>query len=152
MDTLWILIANGSSARLYATDAHHRAYELIDQFLHPISRQKEQVMTSDHASHRETRTEGSASQAVYGSYPEPTDPKDYEIERFARELAEHLNIERTRNRFAGLMLVAPPRFHGMLNRHLDEQVRRLVSRHIDKDYTGVPDHALAATLAPHFGS
>lgn len=149
MDKTWILIANGSTARLFATDKRHREYHLLEQFLHPTSRQKEDAITSDHSSHRETRTTGLAGDRVYGSFPEPTDPKDFEIDRFARDLAEYLERKRTDHSYEELVLVAPPKFRGLLNQHLDKNVVRMISQNIDKDYTSVPEHQLGETLESH---
>ncbi len=147
MKDAWVLVANGSEARLF----HHtgKSLELVEQFLHPDSRRKDQEITSDHASHRETRTEGTASQRVYGSFPEPTDPHDFEIDRFARELDEKLEQHRAQNDFRELVLVAPPHFHGLVKKHMSGPLEKCVIREVSKDYTSVRERDLLEQLTPH---
>jgi protein required for attachment to host cells len=147
MEKTWILVANSSEARLF--DRTRNGLELVEQFIHPDSRRKDQELTSDHASHHETRTDGTAGQRVYGSFPEPTDPQRFEFDRFARQLATALDQHRTRNAFKRLLLIAPPQFLGMLNGHLPRETERLVSVRVDKDYTKVPDHELLSRVEPY---
>ncbi len=152
MERIGVLIANGSEARFYTAERegqHLQNLSLAQEFLDPLVRHKEGDITSDHSSHRETRTDGTASQRVYGSFPEPTDPKEFEMERFAREIAKALEHGRTTKAFDSLILFAPPHFHGMLNKHLGDQLSRMVERHVEKDYTKVPDHELLETVRSH---
>lgn len=148
MATAWILVANGSEARLF--ERKGKEWSLLESFYHPDSRRKDTEITSDHLGHEETqgnRTE--INTKAYGSFPETTDPHDYEIDRFARELAHHLDNHRARSDFDELVVVAPPRFHGRFNRHRSRELAACVAADIEKDYTKVPERELPERLAPH---
>ncbi|WP_303900850.1 host attachment protein [Thiohalomonas denitrificans] len=149
MTEAWVLVANGSEARLFRHEGKHLT--LIEEFAHPDSRRKDREITSDHSSHRETRTDGTASQKAYGSFPEPTDPHDFEVDRFARELAHTLDTHRAKNAFSELIVVAPPRFHGRFNQHMTNELTRCVKGNLEKDYTKVPEQELFDRLASQLG-
>lgn len=146
MRDAWVLVANSSEARLFRLDGQHLS--MIEQFLHPDSRRKDQEITSDHSGHRETRSTGDASTAVYGSFPEPTDPQEFEFDRFARELSQTLDRHRTQNDFRELVLVAPPKFHGMLNKHMPDSLANCITHNVQKDYTSLPERELMEHLTP----
>ncbi|MDZ7663566.1 host attachment protein [Thiohalophilus sp.] len=85
----------------------------------------------------------------HGSYAEPTNPKEYEKDRFARELANVLNKARSENQFNELVIVASPHFHGLINQHLYDESSEKVSHNIEKDYTQVKDSDMLDTLLPY---
>ncbi len=147
MAEAWILVANGSEARLFRHEGKQLA--LIESFLHPDSRRKDQEITSDHSSHRETRSDGTASKKAYGSFPEPTDPHDFEVDRFARELAHTLDAHRAKSEFGELIVVAPPRFHGRFNAHMPKELARCITHNIEKDYTAISERELPDRLSAH---
>ena len=131
----WILISNASEAQVYRTnnnlvmDRNQHRPELIKQLQHPGSRDKEADLISDRAGYFHGKNEG------HGDFIEPTDPKDTEANRFARELAELLEEARIEKSFEQLIVVAPPQFHGLLNKHMNKNVSRMIKKHIEKDYT-----------------
>ncbi|MEQ8803395.1 host attachment protein [Haliea sp.] len=143
----WLLVANASRARLFATQARPRTLTLLEEFSHPQSREKNEDLSSDRPGHFQTTSQGMDG-ANRGAFAEPTNPKDYEHERFAAELAEHLNEGRTSNRYDNLMLVASPHFLGLLNQQLNEHVAKLATVHVSKDYTALDEAALVKKLDP----
>jgi len=136
MGNNWVLVANSSTARLY--NLKGKKINLISEHNHPESRQKSGEIASDRPGQYLSHNSGVA----HGSYADSTDPKEYEIERFAHELAEHLNSARKENRYSRLALVAPPQFHGMLNKHMNPNVSSMVVARVDKDYTKVTEDKL----------
>lgn len=62
-----------------------------------------------------------------------TNSKDKALLEFARVLAEDLEREAVKGRFARLFLIAPPRFLGRLRPELGPQARGLLRGAIDKD-------------------
>ncbi len=147
MEPTWVLVANGSTARIY--EMEREGVVRLAEILHPEGRAKVRDLTTDHGGSRQTRTDDQPDHRIRGSYPEPTDPKAYAIDRFALDLANRLDHERTQNRFRRLIICAPPGFHGMLNRHLSDEVTKLVSDHVEKDFTKVEDRELLERLRPH---
>ncbi len=136
MGNNWVLVANGSHARLF--NLKGKKIDLINEYTHPESRQKSGEIASDRPEQYLSHNSGVA----HGSYADSTDPKEHEIERFAHELAEHLDCERKKNRYSRLALVAPPQFHGMLNKYMNPNVNSLVVARVDKDYTKVAEDKL----------
>ncbi|MFQ5581555.1 MAG: host attachment protein [Mariprofundaceae bacterium] len=140
METTWILVANSSEARLFSLGSD--GMQRISEFAHPQSREKGQALTSDRPGHYQSSNIGTA----HGAYAESTDPREYESEQFARELADKLEHGRATNQFGRLLLAAPPHFHGMLNKHINGHLSKLVSGHVEKDYTKVADDELMEYL------
>ena len=62
-----------------------------------------------------------------------TDLKDKALVEFARLLAQELEQEAAKGRFARLFLIAPPRFLGRLRKELGPQAQGLLRGAIDKD-------------------
>ena len=142
----WLLVANASQARLYATQSGRlRSLTLIREYAHPESREKGEALSSDRPGHFQATTTNMAGSA-HGEFIEPTSPKDYEHQRFARELADALNEARTKNQFDNLLLVASPHFHGLINQNLNEHVARMISSHINKDYIELDEAELLNKL------
>lgn len=142
----WLLVGNASRARLFETQARPKTLKLIKEYLHPPSREKGEELASDRPGH--FQMEGSGMEGTtHGAFNEPTNPKSYEHERFALELAKELNEGRTQNRFGNVMIVASPHFHGLINQHLNEHVAKMVSTHINKDYTDLGEEKLLEMLS-----
>ena len=142
MSTLWVLVANASQAHLYATARLGGALEIVKEFSHPQSREKGLNLVTDRPGQKQTQG------AVHGGAVEKTDPKEVEAEKFAKELAVELDEGRTSHQFAELVLIAPPHFHGLLNKHCNPQTLNMVSKKLQKDYT----HMRAKELSDYFGS
>lgn len=138
MSTTWILVANASSARLYANQGPKKGLQLVKQFDHPESREKASDLVSD----RPGQTRGNG----HGAFVAATDPKQHEADRFALELSNELDQGRGANSYGRLILVASSPFMGMLNSHLSSHVRALASETIEKDYTKATEKELAGHL------
>ena len=129
MDNTWVLIANASEAHLYATESLGKDMSILKDFAHPESRAKGVTLASD----RPGDSQGHGS--VMETRGDPVDPKSYEAERFARELADELDKGRTTNAYRRLVLVASPHFQGLLKAHLNDHTSAMVTNSINKDYT-----------------
>lgn len=140
MQATWILVANSSEAKLYQNLKRFGELEMLEQFSHPESRTKNSAMASDRVGRRRCRNAGS------GSMVEATDPKQYEAQRFAMQLADALDGGRADNRYARLVVVASPQFLGHLNTQLNPQVRKLIASEVHKDYTQTSADALLPLL------
>jgi protein required for attachment to host cells len=148
MTTSWILIANASEARLYKSPRAKLfngdcSLELIAEYGHPESRQKNEDLSADRPGHFQRENLGSAT------FNEPTEPKKVEAEIFAKSLIEKLNDGRNRHLYDDLIIVASPAFHGILNQNMAKALLQMVSVTIDKDYTAVAEHELLKQLQSH---
>jgi protein required for attachment to host cells len=74
-------------------------------------------------------------------------PHDRAVSDFARALAVKLQHARTENRYERLVLVAPPRFLGLLRTSLDGPTTQLVIGSVRKDLA----FSNAAELIGHLG-
>ena len=140
MDNTWILVANGSEAHLYATERIGDKMTCLKNFSHPESRAKGSELASDRPGHSQSKGTGR------GTMGDPADPKYYEANRFAGELASELNAGRKTNNYRRLVLVAGPHFNGLLNTHLNEHTRAMVVNYINKDFTGSSERDLPQRL------
>jgi len=92
-----------------------------------------------------TRTgAGPRSHARHGANSE-YDPHDAEVERFARTVARKLDAERRRLGIEELILIAGPRFLGVLRQQIPPATRKLVTREIDSDLVHANDAAIRKT-------
>lgn len=143
----WIVVANGSRARvLEAADAEAGAaarFAHVADLVHPASRSKGSELASDAPG----RVAGSGHGLGSAKFVPRTDPREREVDRFARELARLLDEGVADGRCAGIVLVASNPLLGELKSHLGEQARRALLRTVVADYTGLDDAALAARLA-----
>lgn len=139
-NTTWILVANASTAKLYANDGPHHGLELVKEFDHPDSRRKNADLSSDRSGAMQMAGNG------HGARQPQSTPKENEARHFAQELAGQLHLGRCRNEAHRMILVAPPAFMGLLNATLDDHTEQIVSNRFEKDYTKAPPQELASKL------
>jgi protein required for attachment to host cells len=126
--TIWVVVANRVTARIFATDNPLGAIEEVETLLHPESRVQEQSLVSD----RSGRTERSGGSGRQSSDPD-TQHHEHETTVFAAQVAALLAKARNDARYGTLALIAPPAFLGALRKALDAQTRNLVTLELDKD-------------------
>ncbi len=143
MQNSWVLVANGSQARIFNLDGPQKSITLVKEFTHPESRMKTDKLSSDRLGNYGSSSVGNSS------YTEPTDPKSYEFERFAMELAKVLDEGRSANKFDKVVLVASPHFLGLIKQNLSEQLSKAVSHTIQKDYTAVNERDMLKQLSAY---
>src|SRR5687768_13364490 len=115
MKVHWVLIADASRARLFASDEDLEKFDTVDTMLHAESRVKAADLVSDERG-RGTAGPGGAQTA----YDRHTDPHRATVDAFARTVAHRLRDGRVHGEFERLVLVAPPQFLGMVRGHLDK--------------------------------
>jgi protein required for attachment to host cells len=140
MDTIWVLVADKSHAKLYSRKG--RSGELLFQqsWDHAASRSHEQELTSDLPG-RAFDSTGDARHAM----GQPVDPKDHEAELFAHELIAEMEKGRNGHLFLSLYLMAPPEFLGLLRKQCGAPLQKLVAGEVDKGLTA----ADAKTVREH---
>ncbi|HVA50667.1 MAG TPA: host attachment protein [Pirellulales bacterium] len=131
MDT-WILVADSSRARIFASPKKGKPWELIEELGHPESRMKNREINMK---------EQGRTRQIFGAGHRPrmepdTEPKEVEAEHFAHELVDKLSDGLNQNAYAALALVAPPHFLGHLRKLLSDQASKCLVATVDKDYTG----------------
>ncbi len=128
METQWILVAESASARLLVRAAPRGDVREIERFDHPDSRKKGHELETD----RSGGVDQSHGHALSDSREKGAGQR-IEADTFARRLADHLETARGRDEFEQLVLIADPRFLGMLREHLDDATLDRVITSIDKN-------------------
>ncbi len=130
MATTWIIAADSSRARvLQVADRDQRLLE-IEDLLNPEGRVDDRSLTTD----AHPRYHGSSGPA---SDREEPSAAEHATERFAKRLGDYLDKARTEHRYDELVLLAPPKFLGMVRKKLGKEVRKLVADEIPKDLSWI---------------
>lgn len=142
----WMLIADASKARIYSfykarllQDPQPKNLDLITELTHEKSRMKGIDLETDKM--------GSYG---FGKYEEATPPKLQEAETFAAQLAHHLEHGRKEDSYTDIILIAPPTFMGLLQKHLTAETHKLINKTIEKDYTYQTDQEFLKNLLHYF--
>ncbi|MET0341455.1 MAG: host attachment protein [Polyangiales bacterium] len=97
----------------------------------------------------ELSADRSGRRGAQGAHEPEQDPKTHAIEYFAKELARDLGRALREGAFTQLVLVAPPRFLGLLRAELDVLLQRAVIATVPKALPRATTAELCAQLAPH---
>ncbi len=134
----FVLVADGSRARLFAKTDDTSKFALVETFEHPESRAKVHDLMAD----KPGRTfESGLTNHARSAKESRTNPKRVEAEKFAREIRQRLATHLDAHAFDDLVVVAPPKFLGLLRSMLsahDHMVDRVIAWH-EKDYTQLTD-------------
>lgn len=87
-------------------------------------------MASDRPGRSFRKNAGDPSRASVG---QSESPQERAVSDFARVLADKLKDARVQNRYKRLVLVAPPRFLGLLRSSLDAPTTQAILASLDKD-------------------
>jgi protein required for attachment to host cells len=128
MKNTWIVSADSSRARIFEVQGkEHHLHEIAD-LVNPEGRASGRDLRSD----AEGRYFGPGRHAQGHSAGEAS-AVGHANEIFSREVGQYLDKARTQHQFERLVLVAPPRFLGLLRRALSDEVRNLVVEEMDKN-------------------
>ncbi len=120
----WVVIADSAQGRIMQYG--DRGLELVESFEHPES----QEANRDLIGNRPDQNQHNMERDLKGN--EPHALRDDESLRFAKQLGNYLAIAHAQNRFADLVLVADPRFLGLLRAELTRPVAACVSASINR--------------------
>jgi protein required for attachment to host cells len=129
MPKVQILVANAARARFFSVDSPTGELQELRDETNPEARMREEDLVTDRRGrYRDSGVEGRSALDLM------TDPKEVAIQRFARELAQELDRERTQGEMDRLYLVASPAFLGELRKHLSTPLKALIVEEIAKDF------------------
>ncbi|MGB5547404.1 MAG: host attachment protein [Polyangiales bacterium] len=140
----WILVAHEAGARVFANDGRGEGLTLVESMDHPKGRARDRDIDSDRPGRSFRKDSGDARRASMGK---SEGPHDRAVADFARLLADKLRHARVQNQYQRLVLVAPPRFLGLLRASLDGPTSQLVLASIHKDLASSKE----AELIKHLG-
>jgi protein required for attachment to host cells len=135
----WILIANRTGARI--VDKQGRDLSLVQELEHSRGRLRDREVDSD----RQGRSSARVGSARHALSPAES-PHEHDARAFARVLADALRQGRLGGHYERLILVAEPRFLGLVRQALDDVTARLVSATVPKDLAQMELRELAAHL------
>jgi len=121
-----VIVADNARARIFTSHSVINRLEELAGFVHPEARLSNQELVGDGAGR---------SVDQHGSLEPASSARENEAQGFARLLARHLKDLHNQQHFEQLILVAPPRFLGLLRKELSSPLDKLVTRTIDKDLT-----------------
>jgi protein required for attachment to host cells len=130
MSDTWILVADSARARLFSLAPGARQLREIGDFINAATRTPGHEQQSAPPARVHDRF-GDSRHAIDVRTP----ARDKVAMRFAGELKTELERGHAERRCDRLVLIAPPRFLGMLNAALDQVVRESVVLKIAKDLT-----------------
>ena len=139
MTTTWIVTADSARARVLQAVDQQSQFTEVEDFLNPEARMSERELTED----AHPRFRGTAGP---GSDRQETSAGEHATELFAKRVAERLNKARTEHRYDELQLVAEPQFLGKLRNALDDEVGKLVTREVPKNYAALDARELERRL------
>ncbi|MFO0918784.1 MAG: host attachment protein [Planctomycetaceae bacterium] len=128
MSITWILIADRTKAKLLHVLPHGQGpFPELASLIHEAGRLQ--------ARERDSSEPGRVIHpAGYASAVEPHEDRDHvESKRFAAEIVHHLDHCRQESRFDQLIVVAPPKFLGVLRDAWTPLLRRMVQLEVHQD-------------------
>ncbi len=138
-EKILVLVADSGKARLLMADAHG----IVEQrcFENPEGRAGGRHLTT----HRQPSVNESVGSARHAYQPHTT-PREKYATQFARELRDAVEETLADGTFAGVALVAPPRFLGVLHRVFPKPLRAQVVAEVRHDLAGQPPAAIRMHL------
>ena len=122
MANTWIVAADSSRARVLQVAGPQRLVE-IDNLLNPDGRLEDREINTD--------ARGRFSGGHTGE--DDVGAAEHRTELFAKRVGDYLDKARTEHRYDELVLVAPPKFLGMMRKTLGKEVGKLVADQVPKD-------------------
>ena len=127
---IWVVNSDTTTCHIYQYQKKPPKLTLWKKIKHPeIKLKKSEYLTTDKPGRYKVKGLGSG-----GSFSQRADPKEVEIDNFAREIARELNRDRAMNKYQKLIIIMPPHLNGLFFRHLDKNVENVISSNIQKDY------------------
>ena len=144
MTNTWILVAHDAGARVFESRGPGKGIDLVETIEHPEGRMRDRDIDSDRPGRSFRKDSGDPRRAAMSR---KEGPHERVVSNFARALTDKLQQARMENQYERLVLVAPPRFLGLLRSSLDGPTAQLVVGSIDKDLASSKE----AELIEHLG-
>jgi protein required for attachment to host cells len=152
MATTWIVAADSSRARILQVAGRERLDE-IESMLNPEGRMNDRELTTDGNPrlHGPGGIQGSGRSSAANSAREEPSAVEHAVEMFSKRVGEYLEKARTDHRYDQLVLVAPPKFLGLMRKELGKEVEKLVLDQVPKDLSWFNERELERYFAKGSG-
>ena len=128
----WVIVADESAATVYARKSQHAPLNEIIQLSNEVGRKK----TGDLISDRGGRSFDSHGQGRHTMIKEQTGPKKRAAVAFAKDIASRINSAVRDGSCDEIILIAAPRFLGVLRDALEKAGNIVPAVTIDKEMVG----------------
>ncbi len=146
-----IVVADQGEARFYDAEPPEAALHVSGRLLDPSARVHERDLVSDRPGrvfdHAPTAGTRRGAMAHHDTGGERSARRDAAVV-FARRIAEQLEQAHQHGQFERLVLMANPRFLGMLRRTLPMELERCVVAEVHKDLVHQSDQVVSAHIPP----
>lgn len=141
MTVTWVVLADRTRASIRRQRTAHGAFEHVEDLDHPEGRLHSAQLGTD----RPGQTVDSSHGRPHAFSPHET-MEEHAAHTFARTIAHRLTAAGNARRFDALVLVAEPRFLGLLRAALDHSTQQRVRGEIRKHLIGATDADIAQHL------
>ena len=143
MATTWILVAHDAGARIFDNQGPGKGIDLVEEFDNPEGRARDGELESDRPGRSFRKNSADPRRAAMSR---SEGPRERVVAAFARELTDRLRQARVSGTYERLVLVAPPKFLGLLRASLDDPTAACVIGSLDKDLARSNEDVLVAHL------
>lgn len=133
---VWVLFANRSQAKIFSGGRAPESIQLTQSLENPTGTLKDRDFDADKAG-RGLSEEGGGGATL--DREDSATQKD--AERFAKEVAQTLSRARSKGEFDSLVVVAEPRFLGLLRAQFENPMSKMISDEIPKDFIPLEENA-----------
>ncbi len=151
-----IVVADESCARFYELTHRHdlqppaQPLALLGELSDPVAHLHDRDLKSDRPGRKNDHAplqNGRRGAAAHHGVGSEAHPRRRQAQQFARRIVTELTRSHERDPIEKLVLIAGPRFLGLLRAALPERLRALVADEIHSDLVHAPDTALREHLA-----
>lgn len=121
----WIITANTNHSRIYAYQANELT--LIKEIDHPENKLKSSQLGTDKPGRYQS------NDSNRGAFSPHTELNKIQLDDFAREMAMCLDEARNQNDYDELVVVMPAQIEGLFAKHLDKNVKNLITNTFQKN-------------------
>lgn len=147
MKTTWVLIADEAIARILAY-GKSRTLEPVEELTDPDAHADGAEMRRD-AVGRRAAGGGQGNTPAGATASAGDDQLHQHAEVFARRVADVLGKAQQQGRMDALVIVAPPRFLGLLRKAVSKPVTEIVQAELDKDFVHFTNDDIHERLREH---
>lgn len=128
MPNILVVAADNTCARIFCVSSSQGPLEEKTVLVHPENRLQEKNMASDRQGY-------SFSSHGHGRkvFSKRVDPKEHEINQFAKEISEYLKNSEANNEFDQLIIVAAPKLLGTLKKEFNNNILKLITYELKKN-------------------
>jgi protein required for attachment to host cells len=125
----WFVLANRTASVIYA-DKKNKPFYFIERLNNQIGTKMEGDLVAD----REGRIASVSNRTIRHAFEPKESKHEHFAKLFAKRIAEYLDKGHQEKKYDRLVIVAGPRFLGMLRNELKPAVRELIQHEVKHEY------------------